>query len=1292
MKPVDPRLLRAVPRLRGYLGRLVVLTAVSTSLLLVQATFLVDAVVRGSSGRLGPGALAGTLGAFVGAVAARAGVGWLIARDGERTAPRVIADLRARALEATVARAAHAQPVPGAGRLAPVMGAGLDGAETYLTRFLPALMTVAVVPPVILAVLAWTDLTSAVILGLTLPLVPVFMVLVGLATRKRAEQRLAVLTRLSQHFLDVAGGLVTLRVFGRARAQVETIRRVSAAYRVETMASLRMAFASSLVMELLATLSVALVAVSVGLRLVDGSVGFSAALLVVMLAPEVHAPLRQVGAQFHATMAGLTATREALDLIDAAPSVPSVPQAAPSTDPAPVQAAGPVEVRLVDIGLHRATAAEPTLRALSLTLRPGEITALVGPSGAGKSSVLDVLRAAVRPSAGRVLVDGVDVSTMAPSVWRDRVTWLPQRPHALAAGATELLRAGRVATVADEVALGLPRGRSASAPGEAGAVAVVAAAMAAAGAPEPGKPLGEDGRALSAGELRRTALARTLARQAPLVLLDEPSESVDPATEAHVARAVAGMRGRATVLVVAHSAALTEMADRVITLREGRVVADEPGRRPAAGDADSLEPDHPRPHHEAVTGVLADGPRPVPDASRPGGPSGKTVQLPAAPASGPRVVSGRPGRAGPRRPGRAITRDSPLAGLLSGQGWVRLGLGVAAGAGATLAGSGLTATAAWLISRASAHPPVLTLMVATVAVRAFGLARPALRYGERLLTHDAALRGLAGLRAAVFGHLTTLSPAALAARHRGDLLRRVTVDVDGLAEALPRAIAPLAVAALAAVGVTGVLAVLATPATAALIAAGLTLAGLAAALGAATARTARRAVNRGRGDRDAAVVALVERLDEAVAFDVAAGSLDALRRFDLDLVRAATARRRSAAWAGPAQALTAGLCTAAVTAAGIGAVHAGALHWELLAVLALLTPVIFELTSGLRDAFTAVGDARDAAIRVLDVLGPDLDSHAATDALVAQPPDPPTPRADPAAPLDRACVAAGLPDGPLGVRLTGVRAGYRGTPAAKVLEAVDLRIPAGGRVALTGASGSGKSTLASLLLRLAEPSAGQIEFGNAAGWVDVRDLPEQQLRGAVAALTQDAHLFDATIRENLRLARPNAPETALVAVLGQVGLTEWLTTLPLGLDSRVGVDGARMSGGQRQRLLLARVLLADARVLVIDEPTAHLDAATERHILDVLLGLPANRTIVIITHRATGLDRMDAVYRLAGGRLTSLSTGPSRRPEPSRTTVLDPEERTASRCQEGWLTGEDGRHWSGHNDGGVLEVGSIPAR
>ncbi|WP_250290434.1 ABC transporter transmembrane domain-containing protein, partial [Frankia sp. CiP1_Cm_nod1] len=354
MKPVDPRLLRVTPALRGYLLRLGALAAASAALVIVQGTVLADVVVTGQ--QVAVGALTGTGGVvalLVLVAAARAAVVWLSERTAERTCPAVSAGLRQAMLGAVVDRTAggvasvtdgnhrggaaagtggdHRDRDGGAGALAVTAGAGLDGMDAYLTRFLPALVMVVVVPPFVLARIAGADLASAAVLAVVLPLVPVFMVLVGLATRNRTDRQLAVLSRLSGHFLDVVEGLPTLRIFNRARPQVAVIRRITDAYRGQTMAALRWAFLSSFVLELLATLSVALVAVSVGLRLVSGSLDLGAGLLVLLLAPEVYLPLRQVGAQYHATVSGLTAAAAALDVIDATPPSgrPSAALAAP---------------------------------------------------------------------------------------------------------------------------------------------------------------------------------------------------------------------------------------------------------------------------------------------------------------------------------------------------------------------------------------------------------------------------------------------------------------------------------------------------------------------------------------------------------------------------------------------------------------------------------------------------------------------------------------------------------------------------------------------------------------------------------------------------------------------------------------------------------------------------------------------------------------------------------------------------------------------------------------------------
>ncbi|GAA1535195.1 hypothetical protein GCM10009827_061780 [Dactylosporangium maewongense] len=528
----------------------------------------------------------------------------------------------------------------------------------------------------------------------------------------------------------------------------------------------------------------------------------------------------------------------------------------------------------------------------------------------------------------------------------------------------------------------------------------------------------------------------------------------------------------------------------------------------------------------------------------------------------------------------------------------QLALALIAGVGAAGAGVGLMATSAWLISRAAQHPPVLHLMVAIVAVRAFGIGRGVLRYVERVTGHDAAFRVLGGLRVQAYRRLERLAPAGIAAFRRGDLVARLVDDVESVLDVIARVLLPIAVAA-----VTGAATVLLVggllPVAGAVLAAGLLVVAVGVpVLQSAAVRRADARLAPLRGALAAGTVDLMEGLPELIAHGAAGDALAALDRTDRQLL---TAARRSSAAAGLSAAVTAlctGLSVLAGLAAGAVAVRAGTLPGELLAVVVLTPLAVFETVGTIPAAAQRLAAARAALGRLAEIA-------AAAD-----------PAPDPIEP-------APLPAGPPTVRLEGVSAGW--TPGQVVVRDVSLTLRPGRRVALVGPSGAGKSTVAALLLRWLDPVAGRVTLND----VDVRDLRSDDLRRVVGYLGDDAYLFDTTIEANLRIGRPGATQAALETALTAARLLDWVRTLPAGLDTPVGEHGVTLSGGQRRRLALARALLADFPVLILDEPTEHLDEATAAALTRDLLTATGDRAVLLITHRTDLLTDVDEVVNLA---------------------------------------------------------------
>jgi ATP-binding cassette subfamily C protein CydCD len=1132
MRPVDPRLLRRARPVRMFLAALTALGVLDAILLIVQATLLADLVSRLVTAPHARTPTGTAVACLLAAGAGRAAISWAREAGAARTSTAVKAALRADLLRHLAGGPARAADRTRTGELAVLATRGVDALDGYFARYLPQLALAAIVPGVVGARILAADPISALIIVLTVPLIPVFMILIGMLTRDHMQRRWATLERLGGHFLEVVAGLPTLVAFGRARGQSAAIRRAADAHRRTTMRTLRIAFLSSLALELIAMLSVAMVAVGIGLRLADGSLGLRTGLLVLICAPEVYLPLRLVGARYHEAAEGLAAAdRVFIELRDTRTA---------RGDSSPPPGA---EICFEGVCVTRQGRDGHTLRELTLSLAPGQVTGLVGPSGAGKSTLLHLLLGFDEPSDGRITVGGVDLTDLDAELWRAQIAWVPQHPRLTGQ------------SVADAIRLGVPGAEHAA----------VARAATVAGIDFPlDTPLGRDGTAISGGQARRVALARAILRDAPIVLLDEPTEHLDPETERVVTAALRAWLPGRTTLLITHRPALLELCDSIVHIEA-----------PARCD------------------------RPDTAAAQP------TRSQPLASATTPAAVM----------TGSSTTKEASTTSEASRK---RLSARIMAAAGLSSAAAmctiGLAASSAWLIATAALRPPLLTLQVGIAAVQAFALGRAALRYAERLAGHDATLRILADLRVQVYQGLLRRAPAGMAAERRGDLLANLTADIDAAQDLFLKVLLPIAGIALSGAALL-LFDLVALPAAVLALGAGLGAAALAApAVARFTARRAEQRTQTGRADLADHTVELLDALPDLVAYGAADRRVAQIAQDDS---RLAVLERRGALGSGLGGALTtfaAAATSAALAVIALGAVRTGQIGGPMAAAVVLAPLALFELLAALPEAARAYDRGRagwDRLRRVADA------------AALVPTPARPVPLAwggESTLAFDQ--VDAAWPD-----------AGHA------VLRDVSFQLHAGEQITLTGPSGVGKSTLAQLAARGLDPIGGSVRIDG----VDLRDTDPDEVRRLVAVCGQDAHLFDTTIRENLHVARPDADDKALWRTLALVRLDAWVRSLPDGLDTRVGQLGDAVSGGERQRIALARALLSRSPVLVLDEPTAHLDAATAAAVEDGLRRELRGRTVIWIRH-VPGAD---------GIRATAGST-PSSEHRPEDRQVLLP--------------------------------------
>ncbi|MET3952007.1 thiol reductant ABC exporter subunit CydD [Arthrobacter sp. UYEF36] len=1168
------------------LGLLAALKALSLVLIAQAVASMLAGLIAGDP------AWGGQLYWGVAGVALRSLTVWAQAVASRRAALGVKEELRSQLLERALRNGTRSAG-PSDGGLAILATRGLDALDSYYTQFLPALVNCAAIPLLLGARILYADWISAAVIVLTVPLVPLFMILIGRYTDDRVRDAQSALARLSGHMLELAKGLPVLVGLGRATAQRKALEDLSEEYRHRTMGTLRTAFLSALALELIATISVAVVAVFIGVRLVHGDMALEAGLLALILAPDCYLPLRELGTAHHASDDGRAALAETTTVLEAPEPVPLRPAApAAAASGADAGADGPPALGVAGLTVRYGGRTDAAVGPLSFTAASGRITALDGPSGAGKSTVLGVLAGTIGTGGG------TDQETTVTGRLKGFTTadlaWVPQHPVMVAP------------TVLDEIRLYLGSDLQTAADGntgDRGQAASQATALRCLAACAAEHLAAKHPAELSPGELRRVALARGLARieaGARVLLLDEPTAHLDRDSATAVSRAIAALRGRVTILLVAHDRLTRELADELVPVAPGAPPA--PGADASAVPASALEASATQASTAGAPGDETALFEPRPTDVAPPGPRAAELEQPNNVEHRPRT-----GAAGHAPRGSTATR---LRRLLAPVG-AKFAAAGAVGTLAALFAVALSGLSGWLIIRASEQPPILYLLTAIVGVRFFGIGRAALRYLERLLLHDAVFAALTRLRGRLWESLSRRALSLRRLLQGGNVLGTVVDDVDTVRELLPRVVLPpLTAVAVAAAAVTGI-ALLLPAALPAVIAAAVLSLVAAPALALAADRMSAGTEQRLRSGVLREVAAALDARAELHANSVSAPVLAAITRAD----RSATAASQRSAWAeGLGQGLTVLACgTAALASAALAAPLAlsGAVEASIVAVVVLLQLALVEpyaaITTAVRQypALRAVLD-RIGEAGVLD----DGDAAGASSGLVP---------------------VAGRPGGRPGIELQDLAAAWPGVPP--VFTGLSATAEPGRWLSVTGTSGSGKSTLLAVVLGFLPAASGQILLSGRAAWCP-----------------QEAHLFDSTIRGNLLLGLPESqrggePEPRLQGALAAVGLGPLVGRLEHGLDTRIGPGGAFLSGGERQRLAVARTLLTGADVILLDEPTAHLDAESGRAMLAELRHGLRDRTVVLVTHNPEDIAAEDA--RLDLDRAADRNAARSPEPTPS---------------------------------------------